>query len=175
MIKHKFFIICTILMFFTTLYWVCYSPWSSRALAKYNDGYGTFDMKSYDAPTVYQVLDHMNPEGFTIYQKYFIGDYLFIIAFGILQIMLSLYAYSWIKSKSILGLVISVPIIRGICDLVENSLLLYILQSYPQKHINIISLSDKFTYIKLKLIPIWLLIFLTGIIIKYIKRNRRKI
>lgn len=43
-------------LFLILLYWVEGGSWSSRAVAKYNDGYGTFDMKSYDVNTVEKVL-----------------------------------------------------------------------------------------------------------------------
>lgn len=56
----------SIVFFCITFYWVEFSPWSGRTLAKYNDGYGTFDMKQYDEKTVYEVIEHMKPKGIHI-------------------------------------------------------------------------------------------------------------
>ena len=164
----KYFIIGTILLFAITLYWVELSPWSSTELAKFNNGYGTFDMKSYDVHTVYKVLNQMKPEGFTIYERYFIGDYLFILALGILQVLILLNVFSWSKSRLLRLFIISIPAARGLCDIMENSLLLNVLLAYPQKHEHMVTISSKVTFIKLHLITLWLLLFLFGVIIKRI-------
>lgn len=168
----KYFIIGTILLFAITLYWVELSPWSSTELAKYNNGYGTFDMKSYDVHTVYKVLDQMKPEGFIIYERYFIGDYLFILALGILQILILLRAFSWSKSRLLRLFIIFLPVARGLCDIMENSLLLNVLLTYPQKHEHVVTISSKATFMKLHLITLWLLLFLFGFIVKKIKPLR---
>jgi len=158
-----------IIFFALTLYWVEYSPWSSAELAKYNNGYGTFDMKSYDSKTVYEVLNQTQPEGFTIYRLYLIGDYLFIAAFGALQMMLSLRAYQWTKKKSLIRLAIGVPVFRGICDLVENSIILFIINTYPENHNGLISIASIATTCKLVMIVVWLVMFLLGIGMKTFK------
>lgn len=172
--RRNYIIIGIVILFVATLYWVCYSPWSSRELEKYNQGYGTFDMKSYDVATVYQVLDQTEPQGFHIYEMYFIGDSIFTIVFAALQIILLLQAFSWSKSKVLLRILFSFPIIRGICDMTENISLYYILLTYPQKHVSLINFSDTVTSVKLKLIPVWLLLFLIGMIIKLIIRFNKK-
>ena len=97
--KHRYFIIGTIILFIITLYLVNYSPWSSAEIAKYNNGYGTFDMKSYNSDIVYNVLDHMEYQGLEIYQKYFIGDYLFALVYVALQLILLVNAYNWFRFK----------------------------------------------------------------------------
>lgn len=160
------------MLFAITLYWVEISPWSSTELAKFNNGYGTFDMKSYDVLTVYKVLDQMKPKGFTIYERYFIGDYLFILALGILQILILLHAFSWSKSRLLRLFIISIPVARGLCDIMENSLLLTVLLTYPQKHEHMVTISNKATFMKLHLITLWLLLFLFGFIVKRIKPLR---
>ncbi len=98
--KKRRVVIVIVLLFIAAFYWVEFSPWSSNALKVYNEGYGTFDMKFYDTTIVYKVLSTMKEEGVKLSYKYYIGDFLFVLAFGAFQIMLSLYAYSCTKHKS---------------------------------------------------------------------------
>lgn len=173
-IKRKYYIIGTILLFIITMYWVNFSPWSSAELAKYNDGYGTFDMKSYNSDIAYNVLDHMEPQGFAIYKKYFIGDYLFAFAFGALQIILLYHAFNWSKLKILLCLIPLIPVCRGLCDLIENTSLLYSLLTYPIRHESLINFAAIITSIKLVLIYAWYFLVILGYIMKALIRRKEK-
>lgn len=72
---------CVIIIigFFVVLYWVEFSSWSSREVSQFNEGYGTFDMKNYNAEIVEKVLSTMEPEGYNLSYGYYIGDYLLVI------------------------------------------------------------------------------------------------
>ena len=102
--SRKWIPMLLIALFGITLYLVEFSPYSSNELAKYNHGYGTFDMKAYDVEQVNQVLTNMEPKGFTVYRQYFVCDYLFILTFGALQFYLFYIVYAFVKSKKIKGL-----------------------------------------------------------------------
>lgn len=160
------------IFFILIIYWIEISPWSSAALADYSNGYGTFDMKSYDAQIVYDVLEQMQPRGFFVYTQYLIGDYLFILSFGALQIMLSLYAYSWTKRKNLIRFTVAVPVLRGICDFFENTLLLTVLKTFPVKKEELVYLSQMATKIKFMMIGIWSVTLIVGLLIKL--RSKRK-
>ena len=164
--KKKYVVWGLILLFIISLYWVNFSPWSSAALQHYNNGYGTFDMKSYDVQKVYTVLSDMQPQGFTIYERYFIGDFLFVIGFGGVQILLSLAAYSWTKARWIKGVAIGVPIARGIFDVIENVLLLIVLLGYPTQYPDMIKIASIATTMKLAMIKIWIGLVLVGLVIR---------
>ena len=168
--KKKYVVWGLILLFILAFYWIEFSPWSSSALKNYNNGYGTFDMKSYDAQKVYTVLSDMEPQGFTIYERYFIGDFLFVIGFGGVHILLSLAAYGWAKSRWIKGVAIGVPIARGIFDVVENVLLLIVLLRYPTQYPEMVKIASMATNMKLAMIKIWIVLFLVGLAIKAGKR-----
>lgn len=173
--RKKYVVWGIVLLFIITFYWVEFSPWSSTALQSYNNGYGTFDMKSYDANSVYMVLDQMEPKGFSIYQKYFIGDFLFVIGFGGVQILLSLYAYKWTKAKWIRTITIGVPVARGLFDIIENILLFSVLLLYPVQHPIAVTIAGMATSMKLCMIGIWGGLFILGIVIKlgqYIMKKR---
>lgn len=167
--RKKYVVWRIVLLFIITFYWVEFSPWSSTALQSYNNGYGTFDMKSYDANRVYTVLGQMSSKGFTIYKNYLIGDFLFIIGFGGVQILLSLYAYKWAKAKWIHPIMIGVPVARGLFDIIENILLLSVLLLYPMQHPMIVTIAGMATSMKLCMIGIWGGLFILGIVIKTYK------
>ena len=168
--KKKYVTWGLILLFILAFYWVEFSPWSSTALQNYNNGYGTFDMKSYDAQKVYTVLSYMEPQGFTIYERYFIGDFLIVIGLGGVQILLSLVAYGWAKGRWIKGVAIGVPIARGIFDVIENVLLLIVLLGYPTQYPDMIKIASMATTMKLDMIKIWIGLILVGLVIKIGKR-----
>jgi hypothetical protein len=160
-------------LFLILLYWVEGGSWSSRAVAKYNDGYGTFDMKSYDVNTVEKVLSSMTPEGYRISYRHYVGDYLFTVVWGLLQCMISSSVYtSQNDSKNVtlilFTLAIAMPILRGIADIVENTLLVYTLKQYPLINTKIIEIAAMATKIKLGSIKIWALLILVGLIIRIV-------
>lgn len=184
--KRRYYIIGILLLFIITVYLVNFGPWSSAELAKYNNGYGTFDMKSYNSEIVYNVLDHMEPKGFVIYQKYFIGDYLFAFVFGALQIILLYNAFNWLKQdkmpshftghklKILRRLIPIVPVARGLCDLIENTSLLHILLTYPIRHESLINFTAIITSLKLALIYTWYFLVILGYIMKAVIRRKEK-
>ncbi len=131
-------------------------------------------MKSYDSDTLYHVLEHMEPMGFTIYQKYLIGDYLFLFAFGGLQLLLLFSAYRWYLSKLIHCIFVILTIARGLADAIENSLLLYALQTFPSRHDNLVGFMSIITAAKLNLIKIWFTLILVGYTIKAAKKLLHK-
>lgn len=169
--------IIIIIGFFCTLYWVEISSWGSQAVARYNAGYGTFDMKDYDMNSVELVLGNMEEEGFRIYYHYYIGDYLFIIFFGLTQVMIS---KKTCKGKGVLPInrgiykfSIAAIIIRGIADFIENTLLVITLIQYPDTNRILITTATISTQVKLYCIMVWGASILLSIIIKCIENIRK--
>ncbi len=153
---------------------VNFGPWSSAEIAKYNNGYGTFDMKSYNSDIVYNVIEHMKPQGLVIYQKYFIGDYLFALVYIALQLILLSNAFSWSKSKILRCFFFIIPVARGLCDLIENTSLLYILLAYPIRYESLVNTTAIITSLKQDLIYAWYILVVLGYIIKAIIKIRKK-
>ena len=75
--KHT--ITVAVVLFIAALFLTEYSPFSSRAVALCNGGYGTFDMKVYNSG-IYQSVMHSTTD-FGVYLKYYLCDFLFIAAF----------------------------------------------------------------------------------------------
>lgn len=173
--KHPRWCFYAIIMigFLLTLYWVEGSSWSSREVAKYNGGYGTFDMKNYDVHAVEHVLATMDSDGYNVSYRYYVGDYLFTIFFGLLQCMIVLIIYNPLRMKlkiarMMLVLSVVVLVLRGMADLVENTLLVFTLLKYPNIHPNIIQLASTATIIKLSCIKIWGLLMIVGLAMRFI-------
>lgn len=159
--------------FLLMLYWVEGSSWSSQAVARHNGGYGTFDMKSYDAHVVETVLSSMDSEGFKASYGYYLGDYLFIIFFGLLQCMISKTIYDPLKSKIsvtkiLFALAMIIPILRGLADLMENTMLVYTLLKYPIINETMVGVATIATSIKLGCIKMWVLLVIIGLILRIV-------
>ena len=170
-IKNRILYIVIIMGFLGTLYWVEMSPWGSQAVALYNNGYGTFDMKTYDVNTVETVLRNMKDEGFRVSFNYYIGDYLFVFFFGATQALISCRIYrNWKKTSHLkqrmFGLSIGIVILRGIADVIENTLLFVTIYRYPAIQNGIITTAGICTQVKLWCIRIWIVTILLGMIMK---------
>lgn len=159
--------------FLLTLYLVELGPWSARAVEPYNDGYGTFDMKKYDVKEVTHVLTTMAPDGFSQSYRYYVSDTIFLVFFGLLQVLLSLTVYHTKNTPTwyvLLGLLaIAVPILRGVLDLIENGLLVYVLHSYPVINARLITVASFATKCKLMCIKIWMALMGFGIVYNLIR------
>ncbi|WP_167957411.1 hypothetical protein [Anaerosporobacter faecicola] len=174
--RNKWWVVVLFIAFAFTLYLVEASPFSSTEVAKYNNGYGTFDMKSYDVDQVTSVLSTMEDKGFSVYRSYFICDTFFILAFGAFQLYLAMVAFSWCKKKSLRYLVYAVVIARGCFDFVENVLLYTVLDRFPGKIGTLVQIASAATQGKLWCIRIWGVSLLIGIFgLVYTKKIRKSI
>lgn len=145
--------------FLLSLYWVEASSWGSMAVARYNNGYGTFDMKDYDFETVKETLENTNTVGFVAYYKYYVADFVFLVFFGFLQCRISHTVYKKIhiyQNKAVKTVVLGIPILRGIFDIAENSLLLITIAVFPKMNAGMVSAASFSTQCKLWCIRIWL-------------------
>lgn len=161
-------------LFAISLYLVDYSRFGSCEVARYNEGYGTVDMKSYDSGVVQDVLSKMTQEGIDVYKTYYWVDGIFIIFFGLLQCFVSVLIYSFIPQKYVKILVCLFPIARGICDIIENTLLYITLCTFPNIDTSLVGVASIFTSMKLWTIRLWLLEVLIGMVLKIIVRINRK-
>lgn len=171
--KQRQKLLLAIVAFALTFYWVEFSPWSSKMVAEFNNGYGTFDMKQYNMEKVSQVLSTMEESGFSAYYRYLIGDYLFLLAFGALQIVITASVCKRGKGIYLKRAAIAAAIARGGFDLVENTMLLLILQGYPKISKWQITISSVATRMKLLCIPLWIVLVLIGYVLSKRKDGRR--
>ena len=166
-----------ILGFFCSLLFIEVGPFSSRTLSQYTNGYGTFDMKSYDYEGVSEILENVMPGGVKIAIGYYIGDFVFIIFFGLLQVLISDKVWKKYKDgekrwKWLYAVAIAIPILRGVCDVIENVILANAYVVYPKIERNAIEIAGVATKCKLFLIMMWLIVIFTGKIINLIEKKR---
>ena len=176
--KSRWIIPVSFIFFIISLFLVESTWFGSANVAAYNDGYGTFDMKSYDIDSVYSVLEGAKEEYVGAAIKYYVVDYLFIIAFLNFQTVLGISACKGFRRKWPLGLLIVTSGGRAAADVIENTLLLLVIINYPSLHNWWVKLASYATHIKLAAIPIWVISYIvilaSGIIIKNI-RSRKQI
>ncbi len=163
--KREFFIkIGITVLFFISLYFVEAGFCGSSVVAKYNNGFGTLDMKKYDAMSVQKMLSTMSQEGIRVYKLYYLVDYIFIFFFGVFQIMLIHTVYSFNGNTLVKAVIIGIPVLRGLCDAIENAILLRTLFTFPRVNEIAISISSFFTRTKLWCIKAWGLLLIVGLI-----------
>lgn len=184
--------IAIVAFFIVSLFFVENGIAGSSVVSQYNDGYGTFDMKSYNANSVTDILSRMDTQGLSIYKWYYFFDFIFIIAFGLFQCAVSISIFKWLKIKNAKLIVCIIPLVRGIADLIENLLLLITLFSVSSVATtnfgtiinfstaingNLITVASFATSIKLFMIELWIAEIILGIfgsiIIKI--RNRKSV
>ncbi|MBE5961288.1 MAG: hypothetical protein E7256_07865 [Lachnospiraceae bacterium] len=166
--------IFAVLAFAITFYLVEFSPWSSRMVAEYNNGYGTFDMKQYNRESVEEVLTNMEEEGFTAYNHYLAVDTVFILAFGWLQILMARAAGEKGRSIFIKRAGMGAAVARGAFDLVENITLFHILREYPNMSAVRSKIAGTATRFKLACIGVWIVLLVAGMILAK-RRGQKKI
>lgn len=149
-------------LFLVSWYFVELGPYGTRAVAKYNEGYGTFDMKKYGIEDVQRVLGKMEETGLHVYRMYYLFDFIFAIFFGAVQCMLLVELYGAWKHPVVFTVLCLVPVFRGIFDCVENGILLHTL--YYAEHIGEmpIRIASFCTQCKLWMIRVWILEVVVG-------------
>ena len=167
MFEKKYIWMASVAIFILAFYFVEVGPWSSRAVAKFNEGYGTFDMKHYTPEIVQTILSKMKPEGFDLSYRYYLCDTIFIFAFGWLQFNISSLIYGKAINSRIYHVLfiatVAILILRGMSDMIENSLLVFTLKSYPKVNEGIVTIASSVTQCKLWCIKIWMILCGIGI------------
>lgn len=166
--------IIIVVLFIVSLYFVEAGFCGSGVVAEYNNGFGTLDMKKYNVQSVYTALSPMSEEGLNVYRMYYVMDYIFIVFFGLLQVVVTLDIYSFSDNMILKRVFVAVPILRGLFDIVENTILLTTVNSFPSVNETAITISSYFTQAKLISIRVWIGIVLLGIVWRLIRRFKRK-
>ena len=136
----------------------------SSVVAEYNNGFGTLDMKNYAISDVRAALGGLNNKGIQIYKMYYVMDFLFVFFFGVFQTVMTCDLYAFMNGKRIRAIIIGISVLRGLCDGVENSILLRTLFTFPEINEKAIAVSALFTQIKLWCVVGWILLCIVGVI-----------
>ncbi len=163
--------IISIVLFTFALYLTEFSPFSGRAVALFNGGYGTFDMKKYDADVFVSVMNATS--NVSIYWKYYICDFIFTAAF--LNFMIQMvrgFKGELINKVKVLSYFLAV--IRGMLDATENIILLNQIYSYPEINRMLIDVCNIFTKIKFHLMRGWIVCFVIMLIFQILSNKKAK-
>lgn len=161
--------IISIVLFVFALYLTEFSPFSGRAVALINGGYGTFDMKKYDADVFAEVMNVTS--SINIYWKYYICDFLFTAAFLNFMIqMVSGFNGNFINKVKLLSYVLAV--IRGMFDISENIILLNQIYSFPKMNRMLIDTCNVITRIKFHFMRGWFACFALMLILQIVSNRK---
>ena len=161
--------IISIVLFVVALYLTEFSPFSGRVVALINGGYGTFDMKKYDADVFVSVMNATS--NVNIYWKYYICDFIFTTAFLNFMIqMVSGFKGEFINKVKVLSYVLAV--IRGILDISENIILLNQIYSFPEMNRMLIDTCNIITRIKFHFMRGWIACFVLIFIVQIISNKK---
>lgn len=107
----------------------------------------------YDEKTIYQVFDQIGGEGQKAYQHYLLLDYCFITCFLIVMLALSFRIAADPVQRNILIFLASA---RALCDILENTLLMVLINNYPQQNMLLATVCSWSTTIKFIFMFLWL-------------------
>ncbi|WP_054742133.1 hypothetical protein [Cellulosilyticum ruminicola] len=171
--RRKYLNVMIIILFLLSFYFVEYGVAGSNIVAGYNHGYGTFDMKHYDPSKVACVLSEMSPKGIMTYRWYYVFDFIFIGCLLAIQCMCFMGLFSWWNSTRGKIMVCSIPVLRGLFDMIENIILLNTLFTFPKVNDTVIRISMRCTYAKLWLVKLWLVELIISIVLCIIIKKRK--
>jgi hypothetical protein len=112
-------------------------PASSKAVSRALGGVPIFDKSpSFSSNEVYQRMSHFPAAGIYLYKRFTHSiDILFPISFFVFISLLSKFLIQRVKvNPTIMPILTALPIIWLACDLVENEIIYYLLNDYPERH-----------------------------------------
>ncbi len=161
-------IIIAVVLFIAALYLTELSPFSIRAVARTNGGYGVLDMTKYNSDIFVKMMTASSDMG--IYLKYYICDILFTIAFLNFMIqMVSGFNGSLINKVKIFSYVLAG--IRGLLDMTENFIMLNQIYSFPNVNLKLIDICNTITRLKFHFMRAWILCFVLLIILRIVRKR----
>lgn len=153
--------------FFVSLILMEFSNLGIRGIQQYDPGFSMLDMRlRYDGNTVYQVLAQIGEQGQLVYKHYLFLDYGFIGCFLIVMLALSFRVTTELRQRKIL---IGLAIARALCDVVENTILIALINNYPQKNLLLATACSWATTIKFVFMFLWIAMLIFVVAKKLIK------
>lgn len=149
--------------FFASLILMEFTNLGAQGIQKYDPGFSLLDMRfRYDANTVYQVFDQIGKQGQKAYRHYLLLDYCFIVCFLIVMLALSFRFTTDPLQRNMLIVLASA---RALCDILENTLLIGLINNYPQQNMLLATICSWATTIKFVFMFLWagILVFVWGV------------
>lgn len=149
---NKRFILPVLMLFILTLAVLEASPIGEMRLKALSGGQGMLDMQfGYTPAHAYTMLGTIGETGRRLYEQLLGLDYLFTVVYAALQTLLitALLRKAGVPERfTMLNLI---PFARCLLDMVENTLLLYVLARFPAQHASLVAVCGGVTVVKLSL------------------------
>ncbi|MDY6915099.1 MAG: hypothetical protein SVM86_02110, partial [Candidatus Cloacimonadota bacterium] len=107
----------------------------------------------YNSHTVYQTFANLQDAGRRAYRNFLLLDYCFILFFLVVMAAITL---KLTIPGSFRTIVLGMVVMRAVLDVLENSILIGLLHSYPQQHSFWANLCSWFTTFKFIALYLWL-------------------
>jgi len=125
-----------------------------RGMRKYDAGFRLLDMRfHYTATNVNETFTKLNVGGRVAYRNYWILDFFFIACFLVVQLTI---INSIAMSDTAINVLIVLSFLRAIFDIVENSILLYLIDKYPIQNNQLATICSWVTTSKFIALYLWI-------------------
>lgn len=149
---NKRFILPVLALFILILAVLEASPIGEMRLKALSGGQGMLDMQfGYTAPHAYAMLGAIGEGGRRLYEQLLGLDYLFTVVYAALQTLLITALLRKAGVTGRLSMLNLIPFARCLLDIVENTLLMYVLARFPVQHASLVAVCSGVTMVKLAL------------------------
>ncbi|MBN1775774.1 MAG: hypothetical protein JW817_04845 [Clostridiales bacterium] len=143
------YVIPLVILLFLILSVMQVGPYSIEKLSEASGGIGMLDMKfGYSEILVNRMMENLGDAGRQLYMKLLCIDFLFVIVFMLLQVILISVLLPAAGTGSSRGMLMFLPLLRSAFDILENSLLLAILTRYTSHNAALIWAASLMTMLK---------------------------
>ena len=105
----------------------------ANGIRKYDESFKSLDMQfRYDSKTVYHTFEKLGIDGRNAYYNLLISDFCFIICFFIVMFAIT---QQFVQNDSLRKALITLAISRGIFDILENILIIFLMKQYSTQKI----------------------------------------
>lgn len=133
-------------------------------MQKYDPNFRLLDMRfRYNSEILYDTFEHIGIDGIKAYRNYLILDFCFIACFLIVMISITLKVTTNIILRNIL---VVLTISRALFDVLENSILIILLNRYPNQSTLFADICSWVTTIKFILLYLWIACIVIVLLLK---------
>lgn len=134
-------------------------------IQKYYSDFRLLDMRfRYNNNILYDTFERLGKSGIDAYNRYLYLDFCFIASFLIVIIAISLKVATNTMFRNIL---IFFAVTRAVLDILENSLLIFLLNKFPNYHIQLADICSWVTTSKFIALYLWIFGIAAAFIIRY--------
>jgi hypothetical protein len=129
-------------------------------IQKYDEDFRLLDMRfRYNSKVVYNTFNSIGIKGMKLYKKYLAVDYFFILCFLIIMVAIS----NLILPNTVYNnLLIILAFSRALFDVIENTIIIILINQYPDKNIKLATICSWSTTFKFISLYLWIIGIIFG-------------